>query len=72
MKVLELSFNPIGVGMKADKEFEKLTEVYGEDIDIDENNDINTLLTKNNCNVCENFRDMFKKNKTLIHVDLSY
>ncbi|CAI2387670.1 unnamed protein product [Moneuplotes crassus] len=71
LKVLELSFNPIGGGFRADTEFEKLTELYGEESEINENN-ANTSLPQKSWNVSEHFRDMFKTNKTLIHLDLSY
>ena len=72
LKILELSFNPIGIGLNKDRQFEKLTELYGEDTDLYDWSDIDKYISKNEWNVCDNFKNMFIQNKTLIHLDLTH
>jgi hypothetical protein len=64
LKIFEMSFNPIGVGMKSGKQFGKVTEETGDQVmGGSEGKDVSA---------CESFKEMFKMNKTLIHCDFSY
>lgn len=47
LKILELSFNPIGIGQSKDRQFEKLTELYGQDTDLYDCSDIDKYIAKN-------------------------
>ena len=73
LKVLELAFNPIGIGMNKSKiSKQKLSKIKCDDsnlLNIDEKFDFSS---NNEWNVWENFKNLFIQNKALIHLDLSH